>query len=126
MDVKDLSPSVFSFMGDAVYSLLTREKLSYINRPSGELHSLSAKAVNANAQKRGFEVIEPVLTEEELGIFKRGRNFRTHNVPKGADFATYHTATGLETLFGYLYLKGDTKRINFLFSMIWEDLSEIL
>ena len=115
-----LSPSNLAFLGDAVYSLLVRERLSTTSRPSGKLHSLSVKFVCASAQEKGFSLIEPLLTEQEIAVFKRGRNMHSGSIPKGASSKTYHTATGLEVLFGWLYLKKDLDRINSLFSVIWE------
>ena len=118
-NVNLLSPSVLAFVGDAVYGLLVRTRLAEINRPSGELHSLSVKYVSAVAQAEAFKKIENNLTEKEMSIFKRGRNFRTGNTPKSATGGEYHTATGLECLFGYLHLSGQNDRINELFDMIW-------
>lgn len=116
-----LSPSVLCFVGDAVYGLYVRTALAEVNRQSGELHRLSVKLVNAVAQAEGFAVIEPQLTEKELWVFKRGRNFRTSTTPKHATNAQYHTATGLEALFGYLYLSGETDRAKHLFELIWNN-----
>ena len=114
------SPSTLAFVGDAYFGLLVREKLAKTERPIGELHSLSVKLVNANAQAEGFKVIEPILTEQELSVFKRGRNLHTHNTPKNSSVAQYHTATGLECLFGYLKLSGDTARAEELFELVFE------
>lgn len=118
-NVKMLSPSVLAFVGDAVYGLCVREKLAEINRPSGELHKLSVEWVNASAQARAYKVIEPQLTDEEISIFKRGRNFHTGNTPKSSTGGEYHTATGLETLFGFLHLSGNEQRIKELFGAIF-------
>lgn len=115
-----LSPSVLAFVGDAVYGLYVRTKLSEVNRPSGELHKLSVKLVNATAQAEAFKLIEPMLTEKELSVFKRGRNFHTGNTPKNSTGGEYHTATGLETLFGFLYLSNENDRANELFNIIWQ------
>ena len=115
-----LSPSVLAFVGDAVYGLYVRMALAEINRPSGELHRLSVKAVNAAAQADAFSLIEPVLDEKEISVFKRGRNFHTSSSPKSATAGQYHTATGLECLFGWLYLSGKTDRADELFGMIKE------
>ena len=115
-----LSPSVLCFVGDAVYGLLVRKKLAEINRPSGELHKLSVKFVNAKAQAESFKIIEPLLNDSEIGIFKRGRNFHTNSSPKNASKAEYHIATGLECLFGHLYLSNNNERIDELFSKIWD------
>ena len=115
-----LSPSVLAFVGDAVYGLYVRTALADTSRPSGELHKMSAQVVNAAAQARAFAVIEPILTEKELAVFKRGRNFHTSSTPKNATNGDYHTATGLECLFGWLYLSGDKARADKLFAKIWE------
>lgn len=115
-----LSPSVLAFVGDGVYGLCVRTKLSLVNRPSGELHRLSVEYVKASAQARAFKVIDPFLTDDELSVFKRGRNFHTNGTPKSATSGEYHTATGLECLFGYLYLDKKQTRIDELFDKIWE------
>ncbi len=117
-DIKNLSPSVLCFVGDAVYGLKVRTYLANINRPSAELHKESVKWVNASAQAKAFSVIEPALTEEETAVFKRGRNFHTSSIPKNATRKDYSTATGLEALFGYLYLSKREDRINELFELI--------
>ncbi len=113
-----LSPSVLAFVGDAVYGLYVRMALAEVNRPSGELHRLSVEFVRAGAQAEAFRVIEPLLSEEELAVFKRGRNFHTSTTPKNATNGDYHTATGLETLFGWLYLCGKNDRAEELFEII--------
>lgn len=113
-----LSPSVLAFVGDAVYGLYVRTALAEVNRPSGELHRLSVEFVRAGAQAEAFRVIEPLLSEEELAVFKRGRNFHTSTTPKNATNGDYHTATGLETLFGWLYLCGKNDRAEELFEII--------
>ncbi len=123
MEAKLLSPSVLAFVGDSVYSLFVREKLAQVNRPSGNLHALSVKYVNASAQARAFSAICSDLTENELLVFKRGRNFHTSSSPKNSTKGEYHTATGLECLFGCLHLSGETERARELFDKIWENLS---
>ncbi|MBR6565012.1 MAG: ribonuclease III [Clostridia bacterium] len=116
-----LSPSVLAFVGDAVYGLYVRTYLAEVNRPSGELHKLSVKLVNATAQAEAYKLIETVLSEKEVSVFKRGRNFRTGNTPKNSTGGEYHTATGLETLFGFLYLSGQNARAKELFDIIWNN-----
>lgn len=116
-----LSPSVLAFVGDAVYGLMVRTALAEVNRPSGELHKLSVKLVNATAQAEAYKMIEPELTEKEIMVFKRGRNFKTGNTPKNSSGGDYHTATGLETLFGFLYLSGENERLKTLFNIIWQN-----
>ena len=115
-----LSPSVLCFVGDAVYGLYVREHLAQVNRPSGELHRLSVKLVNASAQAKAFELIESKLSEDELAVFKRGRNFHTSSTPKNATNKEYHTATGLECLFGFLHLSDNITRAKQLFEIIWK------
>lgn len=119
-NVNLLSPSVLAFVGDAVYGLCVRTALAKVNRPSGELHRLSVEMVNAKAQAGAFTLIEKELSEKEMSVFKRGRNFHTSTAPKSATKGDYHTATGLECLFGWLYLAGESKRIEELFKMILE------
>ena len=120
-NVSLLSPSTLAFVGDAVYGLMVRTRLSNTNRPSGELHKLSVVLVNANAQADAFKIIESELSEQELAVFKRGRNFHTGSSPKNSTKAQYHAATGLETLFGYLYLTGKNERLRELFDVIWNN-----
>lgn len=123
---QQLSPTTLAFVGDGVFSLLVRERLCQCDRPSGELHSRSVKLVNATAQAKAFKIIEPKLTEDEIAVFKRGRNAHTSTTPRHSTNGEYHTATGLEALFGFLYLKGENNRINELFSVIWDNFSVTL
>ncbi len=116
------SPSTLAFVGDAVFGLMVRTYLSEIERPIGEMHKKSVDFVNANAQTKAFEIIKDNLTEKEMSVFKRGRNNHVGGVPKSTNVASYHTATGVEALFGYLHLSGQTERINELFSAIVEGL----
>ena len=116
-----LSPSVLCFVGDAVYGLYVRTALAEINRPSGEPHKLSVEYVKATAQAKAFSLIEPLLSENELAVFKRGRNFHTSTTPKSATNKEYHTATGLECLFGFLQLSGEKNRADELFRVIWKN-----
>ena len=112
------SPSTLAFVGDAVFGLLVRTYLADVERPIGQLHKKSVDFVNANAQTKAFEIIKDMLTEKEMSVFKRGRNNHVGGVPKSTTVASYHTATGVEALFGYLHLSGQTDRINQLFSAI--------
>lgn len=123
MNADLLNPSVLAFVGDGVYGLLVREKLSLVNRRSGDLHKISVQYVKASAQAEAFHIIREDLTEHEMSIFKRGRNFHTSNTPKNATKEEYHLATGLESLFGYLHIKGEQKRARELFDKIWENLN---
>lgn len=116
---KQLSPLNLAFIGDCVYEILVRETLVLdANRPVNDLHRESVKYVSAKAQTSAFEKIKDMLTEEETAVFKRGRNAKTGHSPKSATEGEYHCATGVEALFGYLYLKDDMDRIKELFSVI--------
>lgn len=112
-----------AFLGDAVFELMVREHLvKKGNAPVNKLHRDTVKMVCAKAQSKAMHILTPILTEEEISIFKRGRN--THNnVPKNADPSEYRSATGLETLFGFLHIKGDTKRIEKLFEIIFNEMN---
>ena len=119
-DVHVLSPLALAFVGDGVYSLFVRERLlAKANRPVGDLHRLAVEAVRAEAQSAAVERLLPVLTAEELAVFKRGRN--AHTARTGAE---YHRATGLESLFGYLYLDGRTDRLRELFALCMEEVPQ--
>lgn len=114
-----LSPLTLAFIGDTVFDLLVRGNLVLeANRPVGKLHPLAAKRVCAGAQARAAQAIAPLLTEHETDIYKRGRNAHTGRIPKNASSAEYHSATGLEALFGWLYLSGEDERIAQLFEHI--------
>lgn len=114
-----LSPLTLAFVGDTVFDLLVRGNLVLeANRPVRKLHPLAAKRVCAGAQARAAQAIAPILTEHETEIFKRGRNAHTGRIPKNASSAEYHSATGLEALFGWLYLSGEDDRIAQLFEHI--------
>lgn len=118
-DVSAISPLTLAFIGDTVFDLLVRSELvCEANRPVNALHSLASKRVCASAQAASIKKIMPVLTEDETAVFKRGRNAHTGGIPKNASSADYHYATGLESLFGWLWLKGDIERIKFLFNEI--------
>jgi ribonuclease-3 family protein len=118
--VNNLSPGALAFVGDAYFGLLVRTRLAEVNRPAGDLHSLSLKLVKASEQAKGFEAIESMLTEKEMSVFKRGRNAHVNSVPKSASVRDYHIATGLETLFGYLHLANEQERAEELFDYLWE------
>lgn len=115
-----MNPLTLAFVGDAVFSLLTRQRLAESGCNASKLHQLSVKIVSAGAQARGMSLILPLLTEEETAVFKRGRNAHASNVPKNSSPGEYHAATGLEALFGYLHLKSDYIRISELFEVIWQ------
>ncbi len=117
VDIHTLSPLALAFVGDGVYSLMVRERLlAQANRPVGDLHRLAVAEVRAEAQAAAIKRILPVLTEQEEAVFKRGRN--AHTARSGAD---YHNATGLEALFGWLYLSDQIDRVRELFALCVEE-----
>ncbi|MCL2169546.1 MAG: hypothetical protein FWB74_05920 [Defluviitaleaceae bacterium] len=119
-DVGQFSPLNLAFVGDAVYSLLTRQRLvTDANRPANSLNKLSSQRVCAVSQSVDYYRVLPLLTEEEAAIAKRGRNANPSHKAKNASAAEYRNATGLEALFGYLYLSGENERIMELFDIIW-------
>ncbi len=119
--VNAMSSLALAHVGDAVFELLVRLHLAEEgSETSAGLHRASVAMVNAGAQSRDMHQILPVLTEEELAVFHRGRNSRVNSLPKHAKVAEYHEATGLEALLGYLYLLGRTDRVSDLFRMILE------
>ena len=118
-DVNNLSPLTLAFMGDTVFDLFVRERLiCQANRPVNKLHKEATTMVKASAQAAAAQKIMPLLTEEELSVFKRGRNAHTNHKAKNATEGDYHYATGLEALFGYLYLSGEKDRLSQLFDII--------
>lgn len=117
-DPKMLSALDLAFVGDGVYGLLVREMLARDgSRPVGELHRMAVAYVNATAQAAAYDRIAPLLTEQEQAVYRRGRNGGTHP-PKNANPGDYAKATGLEALFGYLYLNGAQERVRELFEAI--------
>ncbi len=122
-DIHALSPLTLAFVGDSVYDLLVRQHLvSLANRPVKELNQMKVTLVNCKSQADAVKVILESLSEEELDVFKRGRNVKVNSASKHSSLADYHAATGLEALFGYLYLSGDTNRIKELFLLILENI----
>ena len=121
-DINSISMLGLAHIGDGVYELLTRTMLCADgNKKVTDLHKKTVAIVNAPAQAAAVARMLPVLTEDEAYIYKRGRNAKVNSVPQKADIAQYHAATGLEALFGWLYLQGKTERINELYAICTED-----
>ena len=118
-EVNRISMLGLAHIGDGVYELLTRTMLCSKGHSSvGELHKLTVSYVKAPAQAKAAEKILPLLDSDEMAVYKRGRNTKVNSVPQNADIGQYHSATGLEALFGWLYLRGFNERISQLFSVI--------
>lgn len=121
-EIRAISNLGLAHIGDCVYELLVRSRLICSGRStSAGLHRETVKYVSAPAQAAAVEKILPSLTDEERDVYRRGRNTRVNSVPKNADIGQYHAATGLEALFGWLYLNGRHERINELFAIIVEE-----
>ena len=116
---KQLSAATLAFLGDAVYELLVRRSLATTTIPAGKLHKMAIGMVCAPAQSAVYEKLEGILTEEELAVMKRGRNIHPAHTAKNATVADYRRATGVEALFGYLYLSGRQKRLEELFRYVY-------
>lgn len=118
-DVNKISMLGLAHVGDAVYELLYRSKLCTDGHTAvAEMHRMTVAFVRAEAQAEAAAKLLPVLTQDETSVFKRGRNAKVNSVPHNADIGQYHAATGIEALFGWLYLLGRTERINELFNII--------
>lgn len=125
---KDENPDKFgvlslAYMGDAVMELFARDLVLHKSgetKPGGLVRASKAY-VTCEAQSDGVERILPLLSETELSVFKRGRNTKTHFSPKHGELIQYRRATGLETLFGYLYVSGKAERAKLLFLAAFDE-----
>jgi len=119
--ILNLSSLGLAHLGDSVFEVMVRSWLCLQGKAKvKDLHRATVKYVAAPAQAERFERIAPILTEEEMDVFRRGRNTAPHSVPKAATRGQYQTATGFEALFGWLYLQGRTQRLNELFSLMMD------
>ena len=116
-----MSMLALAHVGDAVYELMIRGMLAS-RGPAAvqDLHRKTVSYVRAEAQAAAAKRILPILTEEESAVYRRGRNSHVHGVPAHSNPGEYHSATGREALFGWLYLQGRTDRIRTLFSAATE------
>ena len=120
--LRAISSIGLAHMGDAVFEVLVRGWLCAHGKATGKgLHQATIRLVCAESQAEKAERILPMLTEEELAVFKRGRNAQVHSIPGHASRAQYGGATALEALLGWLYLKGRKERINELFCKMMEE-----
>ena len=125
MKAREYSPLTLAFIGDGVYELYVRSRIvGQTNTSANKLHKLCVGFVKAKAQAEASKVIMDNLTEDELWVFKRGRNAKSPSVPKNADVNDYRLATGFESLIGYLYLEGQDERIVELCSLAMNALKE--
>ena len=121
-EVNALSALALAHLGDAVFELLVRTELCAAGIPkNGNLHRETVARVCAPAQAAFVDRLLPLLTEEETGFYRRGRNAHVHAIPKNATAAEYSKATGLESLLGALYLLGQQERIEALFAAVQKE-----
>ena len=110
-------------MGDCVYEILCRAYLcAKGNKTVAQLHGDTIRMVKATFQAKFAEKMLPLLTEEEMAYYRRGKNAHPHAVPKSATPAEYAKATGLEALFGYLFLSGQKERANEIFNIVIKEM----
>ena len=111
-------------MGDCVYEMLVRAHLcAEGNKTVAQLHKQTIAMVKATYQAKFVDKMLPLLTEEELAYYRRGKNSHVHAVPKSATPAQYAKATGVEALFGYLFLSGQKDRANEIFNIVMENIN---
>lgn len=121
MKTGEMSGSSLAYLGDAVIELMVREML--LSRDMGDVGKMNKIAdglVRATYQSQAMDRLMPILTEEELAVYKRGRNTHSHTVPKSAKVSDYRKATGMEALFGSLHLEGKRERLAELFAIAFE------
>ena len=111
-DLRTYSPLTLAYIGDAIFELVVRTVLvERKNTQAEKLHKAATKIVKAETQALMIESIKDELTEEEMVVYKRGRNAKAVTRAKNATMSEYRRATGFEALMGYLYLKGDMERM---------------
>ena len=119
--LRAISTLGLAHLGDGVFELMVRSWLCLHGKATSKgLHRATVRYVAAPAQAKAVEKILPLLTEEEGDVFRRGRNTSPNSVPQNASRADYQAATGLEALFGWLWLQGRTDRLNELFAVMME------
>ena len=119
MELSDITTPALAYLGDSVLEVCVRTYLVTERglSTSAHLNRASLDFVRASAQSEAVGRMEPYLSEEEAAVYRRGRNMGHGNVPKSASVAEYRRATGMEVLFGYLHLTGQTERLNHLFRL---------
>ena len=112
VDLKTYSPLTLAYIGDAAYELVIRSLVvEQGNAPVNKLHKRSSRLVKAQTQAEAAVKLMDVFTEEEMAVYKRGRNARSHTMAKNAEMTDYRMATGFEAVMGYLHLKQDYERM---------------
>ena len=119
--INEINSSALAYLGDSVIELMVRHKIvTSVNGNAGKLNEVAREYVTAHAQSTAVEKILKLLTNDELSVYKRGRNMHGGAVPKSASAVEYRRATGLEVLFAVLYLDGNQERLNELFNIAFD------
>ena len=127
IDLQKVSSQTLAFIGDAVYNVYIRSYLASLsNEQTGKLHVKSIKYVSAKAQSKTIDLIFDLLNEEEVRVYKRGRNTHIPSVSKNVDVVNYKKATGFEALLGYLYVKKENERLDFIVKESIKKLNEVM
>lgn len=125
IDILEQSPISLAFVGDGVFELLVRSRLvGHTRLLPNQLHAHTVRLVSAKGQSAALDTIEPLLTEQELAVVRRGKNSTKATVSKHATPQEYRASTALEALFGWLYLQHELERIQTLFEVIWQTVYE--
>ncbi len=125
IDIRERSILSLAFVGDGVLELLVRARLvAQSHSTPGALHRAAVELVSARAQARLLDALLPTLSEEEGNIVRRGRNASKATVSKNASAQEYRASTGLEALFGWLYLQNREQRIHELFQLLWQNYTQ--
>lgn len=121
-ELNEISALGLAHVGDAVFELMARTWLCMGGALTAKrLHGGAVELVSAKAQAAVAAAVLPLLSGEEAAVFKRGRNAHVNSIPNACTYEEYHLATGIETLFGYLYLSGRQDRLDELFGIIVSD-----
>ena len=114
---------VLAFIGDTLNDLYVRSRLigEHGGMSAHKLHENASKRVCAHGQSEAVKLIEPLLSEQELAAYKRGRNTKSYTVPKNADVGEYRRATGFEALLGWLYVSGKSERLEELLKLVYDE-----
>ncbi len=111
-DIRTYSPLTLAYIGDGVFDLIIRSVVvGKGNTSPNKLHQFTSQIVKATTQSAMIDSLEDILSEEEMDVYRRGRNAKSHSVAKNASVGDYRKATGFEALIGYLYLRNQIERI---------------
>lgn len=121
-EARQINPLNLAFIGDTVWEAFVRDKIfpQFMGHSAAVLHKVCVEFVRAEAQSDAIEALLGELSEEEVRIFKRGRNQKSGHVPRNTILADYRRATGFEALMGFLYLTGQSERLNHLMTLAFE------